>query len=113
MLLKDSSGGDAPADAAEKLRRAIEEAGRAALKYHPGASRADDGEPPRGEGARRAARVDLWAVRAAPRGVAPTRGLGRAVASPHRYLGEASMDARYARRVALDQLPTAARCLVP
>lgn len=96
----------------EKLREIIEEVGRVALKYHPDSQSKEEttNAAARDDGKKRVA-VDIWAVRASP--AIPTNQNERnpAFISPHRYLGKALMETRYARRVALDQLSIAAQCL--
>jgi hypothetical protein len=87
----------------QKLQQVIEEVGRIALRYH------HESQTEEGELTEKRFAVDIWLVRAAP--TESVKHDDSAINS-HRYLGKASMETRYARRVAQDQLPDAAKCLM-
>jgi len=89
----------------QKLQRVIEEVGRVALKYHPDQNKDDETQID----AKRVG-VDIWLVRASA--TEKSGETNQAVINPHRYLGKALMETRYARRVALDQLSTAVQSLI-
>ena len=94
-----------------KLRRVIEEVGQMALRYHHD-SQAKDGEfieEAHDDKTKKKFTVDIWVVRAV---VANSSTSDDAAINPHRYLGKALMETRYARRVALDQLTDATTCLM-
>ena len=98
----------------DRLQQVIEEVGRVVLKHHPDSQTetefTDEGMPKKRQS------IDIWVVRAradppASQGIqADTQG--KTFVSSHRFLGRAMMETKYARRVALDQLSEAARCLV-
>ena len=106
----DDDDNDDDADKSEKisnhkLQQVVEEVGRVALKHHSESHDAE--ELPNPLVNKKNATVDVWMVRAAS-----VRSPTKAFINPHRYLGKASMETRYARRVAFDQLSTAAQCLI-
>ena len=106
----DDDDNDDDADKSEKisnhkLQQVVEEVGRVALKHHSESHDAE--ELPNPLVNKKNATVDIWMVRAAS-----VRSPTKAFINPHRYLGKASMETRYARRVAFDQLSTAAQCLI-
>lgn len=88
-----------------RLQYVIEEVARTALKYHP------DSQTNEVESTKRSY-VDVWLVSAAASSPQTQDALVQKSISPHRYLGKAKMSTRYARRVSLDQISTAARCLL-
>lgn len=75
------------------LQTVIEEVARMALKYQTSA-------------------VDIWLVKAVESSPPKQEDLNQKSVSPHRYLGKATMNTRYARRVSLDQIANAARSLM-
>lgn len=89
----------------KRLKIVIEEAARTALKYHP------DSQTNKVESRKRLA-VDIWIVKAAKPLPPKQEDLEQKSISRHRYLGKAIMSTRYARRVSLDHISTAARFLV-
>ena len=90
-----------------KLQQVIEEVGRMALKYHHG-SEIDAKVTVHDNKRMSRCGVDIWLVRAA----ASTKLDATVVINPHRFLGKALLETRYARSVALDQLSDAAKCLM-
>ncbi len=95
----------------QKLRQVIEEVGRMALMYHH-ESQTKEGELTEAaldDNTIKRFAVDIWLVRAA---TAESAKDDDTAINPHRYLGKALMETRYARRVALDQLTEAAKCLM-
>ena len=87
------------------LQLVIEGVARTALKHHPG-SQADKKTDSEDRSA-----VDIWIAMAAE--LPPKQdNLEQKLISPHRCLGKAVMITRFARRVSLDQISTAARCLL-
>ena len=95
----------------QKLQQVIEEVGRIALRYHH-ESQTEEGELTEAaldDNTIKRFHVDIWLVRAA---AAESAKHDETSINSHRYLGKASMETRYARRVALDQLPDAAKCLM-
>jgi len=99
---------------AQMLQQVIEEVGRVALKYHPDSQTKEEisTETIHDEKAKKRMSVDIWLVRAATADSAKQIGHNHAFINSHRYLGKALMETRYAERVALDQLSTAAECLI-
>lgn len=95
----------------QKLRRVIEEVGQMALRYHHDSEAIDDKitEQACDDKANRRFTVDIWLVRAV---TANSSNSDDAAISPHRHLGKALMETRYARRVALDQIRDATKCLM-
>ena len=82
-----------------------------ALKYHP-ETQSKEGtsdEVTPGDRAKKRLAIDIWVVRASQ---TKQSANSPAFVSKHRYLGKALMDTRYARRVVLDQLSTAAQYLI-
>ncbi len=95
----------------QKLQQVIEEVGRLALRYHH-ESQTKEGElteAAHDDNTKKRYAVDIWLVRAA---AADSAKHNDTAINPHRYLGKALMETRYARRVALDQLTDAAKCLM-
>lgn len=76
-----------------KLQNVIEEVAKTALKYQTSA-------------------VDIWLVKAVESSSPKQDDIKHKSISPHRYLGKATMNTRYARRVSLDQIANAARSLM-
>jgi hypothetical protein len=64
--------------------------------------------------------VDFWVVRAVPVNKPASSSendssnniIGPAFATPHRRLGDSTINLRYASRVTYDQLSTAVQCLI-
>ncbi|KAL7516392.1 hypothetical protein ACHAWX_001413 [Stephanocyclus meneghinianus] len=106
-----------------ELERIIEAVGEVVLKYHPHSESNEEGDSSDqigNSGKKRRPSVDIWVVRASTAksslsrssSVTKTNRLGPAFISPHRLLGEASIDLRYARRVSFNQLTEAVKSLV-
>ncbi|KAL7474456.1 hypothetical protein ACHAW6_000431 [Cyclotella cf. meneghiniana] len=106
-----------------ELERIIEAVGKVVLKYHPHSESNEEGDSSDqigNSGKKRKPSVDIWVVRASTAksslsrssSVTKTNRLGPAFISPHRLLGEASIDLRYARRVSFNQLTEAVKSLV-
>lgn len=100
--------GNETSDKEVELQRIIEEVGRVALKYHPDA-REEDYVVAKDKGHKRVS-VDIWVVKAAPARTVDNDGY--MFVNPHRHLGKAIMQTRLARRVALNQLTDATKCLI-
>jgi len=107
-VLSTTNSDDVDDNQQQKLQRIIEEVGLVALKYHSD-HRDDEIDESNGN----AKRVDIWLVCASAADSTEKRDeTNQAVINPHRYLGKALMETRYARRVALDQLSTAVQSLI-
>ncbi|KAL3823588.1 hypothetical protein ACHAXA_005569 [Cyclostephanos tholiformis] len=109
--IESLSGEDAISVQERKLRQVIEEVGHMALRYHHD-SPSREGELIEGahdEKTKQRYTIDIWLVRAA---MANTSKDDNTTINPHRCLGKALMETRYARRVALDQITHAAKCLM-
>jgi len=97
----------------KKLQRLVEEVGRIALKYHPRSQDKDEiKDEVHNDRPNKRVAVDIWAVRATPTISTKRSDTNPAFVSPHRYLGKALMETKYARRVSVDHLSVAAQCLV-
>ena len=108
--LSEKEEEESTANMKSKLQQIIEEVGRVVLKYHPD-SKEESHTDNIIEDAKKRVGVDIWLVRAAAKDVL-TKQPNEAFVNRHRYLGNALMETRYARSVALEQLSTAAQCLI-